>query len=101
MSINGIEITDVIVFPVRKSQEGNKRLAYVKIILNDSLIFNGITIYEGHQGPFIRFPQQINEKNSKGYDIVFPIKAELRNYISEQVIAHYEISVNLNKESIS
>ena len=69
MNVNGIEITDVIIFPVRKKTENSKLLAFCRIVLNDQFIISGVRIYEGKNGPFIRFPQEYNQTNNKGYDI--------------------------------
>ena len=53
MSINGIEITDVIVFPVRNRVEGGKVRAFARIILNDNFIINGMIVYmQEHIGKF-------------------------------------------------
>lgn len=92
MSINGIEVTDVIVFPTKKKAEKDKMQAFAKIIINDQFVIKGIRIFEGPNGPFIRFPQEYNKEANKGYDICFPTTAELRTYMSDQVLAQYSIS---------
>jgi DNA-binding cell septation regulator SpoVG len=94
MSINGIEVTDVIVFPIRKKVEKSKMQAFARVIINDQFIINGIRIFEGNNGPFIRFPQEYNKDANKGYDICFPTTAELRTYISDQVLSQYSISLS-------
>lgn len=93
MSINGLEVTDVIVFPVKNKLENNSVKAFARIILNDQLIINGVKILKGTNGLFITFPQEYSEKAQKGYDICFPITAKLRSYISDQVLAQYAICV--------
>jgi len=94
MSINGIEITDVIVFPVKKRVESSSLRAFVRIILNDQFIINGISVIEGKHGPFVSFPKEYNKTEGKGYDICFPIAAELRSYISDQILSQYELVTN-------
>ncbi len=94
MSVNGIEVTDVIVFPVKNKQENSALNAFCRIILNDQFIINGIRIFEGKNGPFISFPQEYSKTAGRGYDICFPITAELRTYISDQVLSQYSLTLN-------
>jgi len=90
MSINGIEITDVIIFPVRRSESEVK--AFARIILNDQFVISGIKVYESSIGsPFIQFPKEYNKESGKGLDICFPVTAELRAYISDQVLTQYSL----------
>jgi stage V sporulation protein G len=95
MSINGIEVTDVIIFPVKNKTENSALHAFARVIINDQFIISGIRIFEGKNGPFIRFPQEYNKAAGKGYDICFPTTAELRTYISDQVLNQYSMSLNL------
>jgi len=88
--INGIEVTDVIIFPVKGNVENGVR-AYAKIVLNDQLIICGIKVIKGRHDAFISFPQEYNKNQGKGYDICFPITAELRCYLSDQILSQYDI----------
>lgn len=92
MSINGIEVTDVIVFPVKNKVKDSLLAAFARVILNDQFILNGIKIFKGKNGPFIQFPQELDRKIGKGLDICFPITAEMRTYISDQVLSQYSIA---------
>ncbi len=92
MGINGIEVTDVVVYPIKNKKENSKTVAFARIVLNDQFIISGVKIIEGVNGTFIAFPQEYNKKEGKGYDICFPTTAELRSYFSEQVLSQYEIS---------
>ena len=97
MSVNGIEVTDVIVFPVtRYAEEGSSLKAYVKIILNDNLIINGLRVIQGRKGPFVSFPQREYD-DGKMYDVCFPITTELRMYIVDQVLSQYSISLHVEE----
>ena len=95
MTINGLEVTDVIIFPVKKKIKDNKLKAFAKIVLNDQMIINNIRIFEGIHGLFVKFPQEYNEKEQKGYDIVFPITAELRTYMMDQVLSQYSLCLSM------
>jgi len=101
MDINGMKITDVVVYPIDKKSKRNKLFAFAKVVLNDQFIIHGIRIYEGKNGPFMTFPQDYNGKNGEGkpYTICHPTTAELRSYISEQVMAEYAI-VSCDKDMI-
>ena len=97
MSVNGIEVTDVIVFPAtRYAEEGSSLKAYVRIILNDNLIINGLRVIEGRNGPFVSFPQREYD-DGKMYDVCFPITTELRMYIVDQVLSQYSISLHVEE----
>jgi len=96
MAINGMEITDVVVYPIKNKIEGSKLSAFAKIVLNDQFIVNGIRIIEGENGPFIAFPQDYKSENQKGYNICHPSTAKLQNYIRDQVLAEYSFTVEKN-----
>ena len=91
MAVNGIEVTDVVIFPLRKTIGGSETVAFARVIINDQFLINGVRILEGTNGPFIRFPQEIT-KDGKSQDLCFPITAELRSYINDQVLSQYSIT---------
>ena len=101
MEINGMKITDVVVYPIKKKSDKSKLTAFAKIVLNDQFIIHGVRIYEGVNGAFIAFPQDYNNKNSDGkpYNICHPTTAKLRNYICDQVLAEYALTVSVEKVS--
>lgn len=91
MAINGIEITDVKIFPVKEPKEGVATLAFAKVIINDSFAISGIRIIRGnHDKTFIKFPQEYNKQQKKGFDICFPTTTGTRAYFEEVIIGHYE-----------
>lgn len=87
--IQGIEVTEVSVYPVKNKPDGSYVEAFARITLNDQLIINGIKIVKGKKGPFLGFPQEFNKAEGRGYDICFPISVQLRQYISEKVLSTY------------
>jgi len=95
MSVNGIDITDVIIFPVKNKPEDSCLAAFARIVFNDQFIVSGIRVFEGENGPFIKFPQEYNRNVGKGYDVCFPITAELRCYIHDQVLSQYSITMEI------
>lgn len=103
MSVNGIEITDVIIFPVKREKEvENSALkAFARIILNDQFIISGVRIFKGKNGCFVQFPQEYTKhgkEGPKGYDICFPITAEFRSYINDEILSQYKVSVEISNE---
>lgn len=92
MSINGLEITDVVIFPMKKRVKGNNLAAFARLVLNDQFIVSGIRIYEENTGPIVSFPRETCKSNGKSYEIVFPITMELRFYLISQVLNQYKVS---------
>ncbi|MBF0430529.1 MAG: septation protein SpoVG family protein [Fibrobacteria bacterium] len=93
MAVNGIEITDVIVFPIKNVNGGNLR-AFIRLVLNDNFIISGIRVHYGKNGHFITFPQEVKKAEGKRYDVCFPISTELREYISTAVLQQYALTVD-------
>ena len=93
--INGMKITDVVVNHLRERDPDSKLFAFAKVVLNDQFIIHGVRIYEGVNGPFMTFPQDRSKENTDGknYDMCHPTTAELRNYIHDQVLAEYELTL--------
>jgi stage V sporulation protein G len=83
-----MQITDVIVFPVKNPESKTK--AFAKIVIDDEFIVTGIKVIDGKNGLFIAFPQEYNKQQGKGYDICYPTTAELRGEISQKVIEAYQ-----------
>lgn len=90
MSLNGIEITDVAIFPIKTPQEGSKLEAFVKVTLNGSFVVSGIRIVRGSKGLFLGFPQNYNKETKEAYDICFPVTADLRDAITSVVLHKYK-----------
>lgn len=99
MSVNGLEITDVIIFPVKsRDGDGQNLKAFAKIVVNDQLILNGFRVFSGKNGLFVSPPKEYDKARDKSFDICFPITAELRSYITDQVLSQYSISVSCESE---
>ena len=99
MDINGMKITDVVVYQVKNRSENSKLWAFAKVVLNDQFIIHGIRIYEGVNGAFMTFPQDYSKQEGNTYSICHPTTADLRNYINEQVMAEYALTVTVEKAS--
>jgi stage V sporulation protein G len=86
-------VTEVNVYPIKNKKEGSAVQGFARIVLDDELIINGIRVVSGKNGLFLGFPQNYNKDEGKGYDIAFPITAELRTEITNKVIAKYEQAI--------
>ena len=93
-TINGLEITDVIIFPVKHKCKQSNLLAFAKVVFNDQFLVTGIKILEGKNGPFIAFPVEYDRISGKNYDSCFPVTRELREYITDEIISQYNISLH-------
>jgi len=63
-------------------------LAYASINIDDKFAVNGIRVVSGEKGSFVAMPQT---RDSKGdyRDVCFPVTKELRQQISDAVMAEY------------
>jgi len=102
MEINGMKITDVTVYEIKRKDPNSKLFAFAKVVLNDQFIIHGIRIFEGVNGAFMAFPQDHawddTSKEGHKYSICHPTTREIRNYIDEQVMAEYALTVMVEKK---
>lgn len=99
MSVNGLEVTDVVIFPVKNKAKDSTIVAFARIVLNDQFVISGVRINEGKNGPFITWPKEYNKIDGRGYDIIFPITAKLRVYLSNQILNQYVVLMDSGKQS--
>ena len=90
MSVNGIEITEVKVHPIKNKQEGSNLEAFARIVLNGQLCINSIRVVRGKFGPFVSFPGAFNKKEGKGYQFCHPITKALQQYLSERILRQWQ-----------
>jgi len=91
---NGIEITNVEIFPIKSPQEGSKLRGYAKLIMNDAFAVNSIRIVDGKNGLFIAFPDNYSKDQDKSYSIANPVTAELREEIQNAVLQAYHQKID-------
>lgn len=98
MSIHQIQITEIAIFPVRSSEEGNALQAFVRMVLNDAFVVNGLRVVNGKFGPFVAFPKQ---KGKKDFTICFPIRKDLHEEISNTILNEYRriLSASQNEKA--
>ena len=89
MSVNGLEITEIKINPMKKKEPGSHLEAFARIVLNGQLCINSIRIVQGKFGPFISFPREFNQKEGKGYNLCYPITKALQDYLSERILRQW------------
>lgn len=73
-------------FRVPKQNAGNLK-SYVDITFNDCLVIHNAKVVEGKNDLIVSMPA--TKINKKFVDIVHPITAEFRKYITDEVVTKY------------
>ncbi len=90
MSVNGIEITEIQIHPLKKKDPGGHLEAFARVILNGQLCINSIRVVRGKFGPFVSYPREFNRKEGKGYNLCYPITKPLQSYLSERILNQWK-----------
>ena len=83
-----MRITDVRV-RMAKSEGDMKLKAYVDITIDESFVVHGLKVIEGKNGVFVAMPSR-KMPNGEFKDVAHPITTEIRNAITQEVIAKYQ-----------
>ncbi len=62
--------------------------AFADIVINDAVLIKGIRVLEGKKGVFVSMPK-MQGKDKKWYETVKPLNDEVKNEISEVVLAAF------------
>lgn len=82
-----MKITNVSVNKIEKEDSRCKGIATV--ILDDEIAIHGIRIIDGNNGLFIAMPSK-KSNDDKYYDIVHPIKKEIREMLEKVILDEYK-----------
>lgn len=74
---------------INKINKG-KFLGYASILIDNSLIIDGIEIYEGRNGRYILMPLSRNSNKDKRRNSAYPINEETRSKILEAISKKYD-----------
>lgn len=91
MSNQGLEITEVNVFPVKEAGETRPLRAFAKVVLNGQFLINSIRIIKGSKGLFIAFPGEYDPKEKRSKDFCFPIDRAVKEAFTERILAQYSL----------
>ncbi len=104
--MNGIEITNINMTlanyecRVRKDGGYRKVLANFNIILNNCFAINSISlIMREDNSAFVAFYSRKDKETNQFYNICYPTKKELREYIEDVLINYYNEHQHDNEES--
>ncbi len=93
MSLQGLEITNVNVHPIKEKKPDSQIEAMAKVVFNNHFAVNSIKIVQGKFGLFLSFPRQFSRDENKGYNLCAPVTREMREYISEIVLDQYHMQL--------
>lgn len=82
----GIEITDVKIFPFEK--KGSSLLAFVSVTFNDVFVVSGLKLMQGSKGIFVSMPSQ-KGKDDEYHDICFPLTSEARAELQAAILEEF------------
>ena len=68
--------------------EGSLR-AFCDVVISDAILIKGIRVVEGKKGLFVSMPRE-EGKDGQWYDNVIPLSKEVRQHLSEVVLAAYQ-----------
>ena len=93
-----MDITKVL---VRKYEGDNGRNAlkgFATVTLDDELVLTNIKIVKGSKGLFVAMPSTYWESDEKYHDIFFPITADFREELSDEILQAYKDLKDEKKE---
>lgn len=86
-----MDITKVL---VRKYEEGdngkNNLKGFATVTLDDELVLTNIKIVKGSKGLFVAMPSTYWESDEKYHDIFFPITADFREELNDEILQAYK-----------
>ena len=84
-----IENIDIKVLKIHRLADEGRIKAFADIGINDALLIKGIRVVQGKNGLFVSMPVE-QGKNEKWFERVRCLSQEIRELISEKVLAAYQ-----------
>ncbi len=84
-----INTLDVQVQRMYRFETDRPLKAFVDIVINDAFLVKGIKVLEGKNGLFVSMPQE-QAKDHKWYDSVRCLTQDVRDQVTEVVLAAYK-----------
>lgn len=72
------------------SNEESKLKGFATVIMDDAIAIHNIKILEGKEGLFIAFPSLKSTSDDRYYDIVHPIRQDIRAAIEDSILKKYK-----------
>ena len=84
-----IENIDIKVLKIHRLADDSRIKAFADIGINNALLIKGIRVVQGKNGLFVSMPVE-QGKNEKWFERVRCLSQEIRELISEKVLAAYQ-----------
>ena len=81
--------TDIQVQRMYRFETDRPLKAFVDIVINDCLLIKGVRVMDGSKGLFVSMPRE-QAKDQKWYDTIRCLTQEIRDQITEVVLAAYK-----------
>lgn len=82
-------LVEITTFEIRPWNGDGKLMAFVDMLIADSIVVKGLRLVDSVNGPFVSWPSK-QEKSGEWYDQVFPINKEARDIFNAAVIKEYD-----------
>jgi stage V sporulation protein G len=80
---------DIKVKRIHRLHNSQNLKAFVDIVVNEAIVIKSVKVVEGSKGLFVSMPQE-QAKDKKWYESVQCIKPEVRQLITDQVLAAFQ-----------
>jgi stage V sporulation protein G len=96
----GSERADFVITGIRvRPYDELKLKGFASMVVDDSLVINGIKIITGKDRSFIQMPN-VKKKSGRFRDLAFPTVPEIRQLIEKTVFDEYQRVLNENQASL-
>ena len=85
-----MDITKVLVRKYEGDNGKNALKGFATVTLDDELVLTNIKIVKGSKGLFVAMPSTYWESDEKYHDIFFPITADFREELSDEILQAYK-----------
>lgn len=85
-----MDITKVLVRKYEGDNGKNALKGFATVTLDDELVLTNIKIVKGSKGLFVAMPSTYWESDEKYHDIFFPITADFREELNDEILQAYK-----------
>ena len=75
---------------IKKVESDKSTKAFVDVAINDALLIRNLKVVEGKETLFVSMPQEYSQKDGRWYDAVRCLSKDVREEISDIVLAAYK-----------
>ena len=94
-----MNITDIRVYTPKENDDWGKTAGLVNITFDDVFAITGIKIINNNDDVFVAMPNKYDKNTNEYKDICFPVTAEFRLKIIEEVLAKFNKNNNNKKNN--